>query len=130
MKTRIVFCLAAAVLSVSATAAGYPKPKVVQKANQWTLDVDYSAAEQIMLQLPNQKKPQLFWYIILSVTNETSLDEVEFYPLCRLITDTFQVIPADKRVPIAVFNAVKGKHKGSYPFLESLDFKDHRVSRG
>ncbi|MHC4555662.1 MAG: hypothetical protein ACYSUS_10390 [Planctomycetota bacterium] len=58
MKTRIVFYLAAAVLSVSATAAGYPEPKVVQKANQWTLDVDYSAPEQIMLQLPNQKKPQ------------------------------------------------------------------------
>jgi hypothetical protein len=130
MKTRIVFCLAAAVLSVSATAAGYPEPKVVQKANQWTLDVDYSAPEQIMMQLPNQKKPQRFWYIILSVTNETSLDEVEFYPLCRLITDTFQEIPADKQVSVAVFNAVKGKHKGSYPFLESLDFKDHRVSRG
>lgn len=130
MKTRIVFYLAAAVLSVSAVAAGYPKPKVVQKANQWTLDVDYSAPEQITLQLPNQKKPQRFWYIILSVTNETLLEEAEFYPLCRLITDTFQVIPADKRVPIAVFNAVKQKHQGSYPFLESLDFADHRVSRG
>ena len=75
-------------------------------------------------------KPQRFWYIILSVTNETSLEEAEFYPLCRLITDTFQVIPADKQVPISVFNAVKQKHQGSYPFLESLDFKDHRVFRG
>ena len=130
MKTRIVFCLAAVVLAVSAVAVGYPEPKVVQKANQWTLGVDYSAPEQITLQLPNQKKPQRFWYIILSVTNETSLDETDFYPLCRLITDTFQVIPADKKVPIAVFNAVKGKHQGSYPFLESLDFKDYRVSHG
>ncbi len=130
MKTRFVFYLMAAVLAVSAVAVGYPEPKVVQKVGQWTLDVNYSAPEQITLQLPNQKKPQRFWYIILSVTNETSLDEVEFYPLCRLITDTFQVIPADKRVPISVFNSVKEKHRGSYPFLESLDFKDHRVSRG
>ena len=130
MKTRFVFYLMVSVLAVSAVAAGYPKPKVVQKVNQWTLDVDYSAPQQITLQLPNQKKPQRFWYIILSVTNETPLEEVEFYPLCRLITDTFQVIPADKRVPIAVFNAVKGKHQGSDPFLESLDFKDHRVARG
>ena len=130
MKTRIVFYLAAAVLSVSAAVAGDPEPEVVQKAKQWTLNVDYSTPEQIILQLPNQQKPQRFWYIILSVTNETSLDEVEFYPLCRLITDTFQEIPADKEVSVAVFNAVKGKHKGSYPFLESLDFKDHRISRG
>ena len=130
MKTRIVFYLAVAALTVSSVAVGYPTPKVVQKVNQWTLDVKYSAPEQITLQLPNQKKPQRFWYIILSITNETSLEEAEFYPLCRLITDTFQVIDADKRVPIAVFNAIKRKHQGSYPFLESLDFKDHRVARG
>jgi len=130
MKTRFVFYLMLVVLAVSAVAVGYPEPKVVQKVSQWTLDVNYSAPQKITLQLSNQKKPQRFWYIILSVTNETSLDEVEFYPLCRLITDTFQVIPADKQVPVSVFNSVKQKHQGSYPFLESLDFKDHRVSRG
>lgn len=130
MKTRSVFYLAAVVLVASAASFGYPEPKVVQKVDQWTLNVDYSAPEQVMLQLPNQKKLQRFWYIILSVTNETALDEVEFYPLCRLITDTFQVIPADKKVPITVFETIKKKHQGSYPFLESLDFKDHRVARG
>ena len=130
MKTRFVFYLMVSVLAVSAVAAGHPEPKVVQKVSQWTLDVDYSAPQQITLKLPNQTKPQRFWYIILSVTNETSLETVEFYPLCRLITDTFQVIDADRHVPISVFNAVKKKHQGSYPFLESLDFKDHRVARG
>jgi hypothetical protein len=130
MKTRIVFFFTAAMLAFSAVGVGHPNPKVVQKANQWTLDVKYSAPEQISMQLPNQKTPQRFWYIVLSITNETSLDEVEFYPLCRLITDTFQVIPADKKVPVAVFNAVKGKHQGSYPFLESLDFKDDRLGHG
>ena len=130
MKTGFVFYLAAVALLVSTAAAAYPEPAVVQKGKQWTLNVDYSAPEQITLQLPDQKKPQRFWYIILSVTNETSLDEVEFYPLCRLTTDTFQEIPADKQVSVVVFNAVKDKHKGTYPFLESLDFKDHRVSRG
>ena len=130
MKTGFVFYLAALALSVSTAVAAYPEPEVVQKGKQWTLNVDYSAPEQITLQLPDQKKPQRFWYIILSVTNETSLDEVEFYPLCRLTTDTFQEIPADKQVSVVVFNTVKDKHKGTYPFLESLDFKDHRVSRG
>ena len=130
MKTRFVFYLMVSVLTISAVAAGYPEPKVVQKVSQWTLDIDYSAPQQITLKLPNQTKPQRFWYIILSVTNETSLEEVEFYPLCRLITDTFKIIPADKQVPITVFETVKKKHQGSYPFLESLDFKDHRVSRG
>ena len=130
MKTRIVFYLVLTVLAVSAVSMGYPEPKVVQKINQWTLDVTYSATEQITLRLPGEQTPRRFWYIILSVTNETSLDEVELYPLCRLITDTFQVIPADKKVPITVFETIKGKHQGSYPFLESLDFKDHRIGHG
>ena len=67
---------------------------------------------------------------ILSVTNVSSPEDAEFYPVCQLITDTFKAIPADKHVPISVFETVKRKHQGSYPFLESLDFKDHRVSRG
>jgi hypothetical protein len=66
----------------------------------------------------------------LSVTNESPKEDVEFFPLCRLITDTFQVIPADKKVPPGVFELIKQKHFGSYPFLESLDFKDHRIFRG
>jgi hypothetical protein len=130
MKTRALLHAAAVLLLIPAVVAKPPEPEVVQKANQWTLNVAYSAAEQITLQTGNSKQPQRYWYIILSVTNNTFLDEVEFYPLCRLITDTFQEIPADKKVSTAVFNAVKQKHQGSYPFLESLDFKDHRVARG
>jgi len=131
MKTRNVFYLALAVLTISAVSViGYPEPKIVQKVNQWTLNVEYSQPKQITLTVPGQAGSQRFWYIILSVTNKTSLDEVEFYPVCRLITDTFQVIPADKHVPAAVFNAVKVKHQGRYPFLESLDFKDSRIGPG
>ncbi|MHC5162751.1 MAG: hypothetical protein ACYSO4_06495 [Planctomycetota bacterium] len=130
MKTRMVFYLTVAALMLSAVAVGYPTPKVVQKIDQWTLKTVYSAPEQITLKLPNESTPKRFWYIVLTVTNEMTQEGVEFYPLCRLITDTFQVIPADKNVPTAVFDAVKRKHQGSYPFLESLDFKDHRVGRG
>lgn len=130
MKTRFIFYLAAGLLLIAPVTAAHPKPKVVQKPDQWTLNVDYSAPRQITLQLPGQKMLQRYWYIILSVTNETSFEEVEFYPLCRLITDTFQEIPADKQVSVAVFNAIKQKHQGGYPFLESLDFKDHRIARG
>jgi len=131
MKTRNVFYLALAMLAVATVSLlGYPEPKIVQKTNQWTLNVEYSQPEQISLTVPGQAEPQRYWYIILNVTNETSQDEVDFYPVCRLVTDTFQVIPADKNVPAAVFDAIKVKHQGTYPFLESLDFKDHRIGHG
>jgi len=130
MKTRNVFFFLGVLLAAAGISVAYPTPAVVQKMNEWTLKSTYTQPEQIMLQLPNEQKPRRFWYIILTVTNETSLDDVPFIPLCQLVTDTFEVIPADKKVPGAVFKAVKLKHQGSYPFLESLDFKDQRVLRG
>lgn len=120
----------AALLTAAPFSIGYPTPAVVQKIDQWTLRTVYSQPEQIMLKMPGEPTPRRFWYIILSVTNESAQEAVEFYPVCQLITDTFQVIPADKKVPPGVFELVKQKHHGSYPFLEPLDFKDHRVFQG
>lgn len=130
MKTALSVLVVAILLTAVPASTGYPTPAVVQKANQWTLKTVYSQPEQILLKMPGEKTHRRFWYIILSITNESMQEDVEFYPACQLITDTFQVIPADKKVPRTVFEAVKLKHQGSHPFLESLDFKDHRVFRG
>jgi len=116
------------VLSVDAWA--YPQPAVVQGLRQWTLSVEYSQPEQLMLASEDGKTAQRFWYIILTVTNNSEFDEVTFYPSCELMTDTFQIIPADRRVPRAVFETIKRRTQGRYPFLESLDFVDHRVFKG
>jgi len=130
MRTVFGVLFVAALLTAAPVSIGYPTPAVVQKIDQWTLKTVYSQPEQIMLKMPGEQTPRRFWYIILSVTNESAQEAVEFYPVCQLITDTFQVIPADKKVPPGVFEMVKQKHHGSYPFLESLDFKDHRVFQG
>lgn len=116
------------VLSVSAWA--YPQPAVVQGIRQWTLNVEYSQPEQLMIRSQDGKTAQRFWYVILTVTNNSEFDEVTFYPKCELMTDTFQIIPADRHVPKAVFETIKMRTQGRYPFLESLDFVDHRVFRG
>jgi hypothetical protein len=130
MRTVFGVLFIAALVTVAPVSIGYPTPAVAQKIDQWTLRTVYSQPEQIMLKMPGESTPQRFWYLILSVTNESEQEAVEFYPVCQLITDTFEVIPADKKVPTGVFEMVKQKHQGSYPFLESLDFKDHRVFQG
>ena len=130
MKTLFCIFLGLLLLAVTPVSMGYPTPAIVQKIDQWTLKTVYTQPEQILLKLPGQQNPQRFWYVILSLTNEGPQEEVDFYPVCQLITDTFQVIPADKKVLRPVFEAIKKKHQGSYPYLESLDFKDHRIARG
>ena len=130
MKTAFSILLTVILLAACPVSLAYPTPAVVQKVDQWTLKTVYSQPEQILLKMQGQAEPLRFWYIILSVTNEGPQEAAEFYPVCQLITDTFQVVPADKSVPPGVFEMIKQKHHGSYPFLESLDFKDHRVFQG
>ncbi|MBC8378537.1 MAG: hypothetical protein H8E62_05115 [Planctomycetes bacterium] len=129
MKT-VILCSVMLVLVAVPAFAAYPTPAVVQPMDQWTLTVTYSQPQQIMLRMDQTNPPQRFWYTILTVTNQSSFDEVSFYPVCELITDTFEVIAADKTVQKSVFEVIKLKHQGSFPFLESLDFADRRILRG
>ncbi len=129
MKTGIL-CSVIVVLGTVSAFAAYPTPAVVQSMDQWTLTVTYSQPQQITLRMDQTGEPQRFWYTILTVTNQSAFDEVSFYPVCELITDTFEVIAADKTVQKSVFEVIKLKHQGSFPFLESLDFADRRIFRG
>jgi len=128
MKFQILLVLTVS-LAVSASGA-FPTPAVVQKVSEWTLTVRYEQPEQITLRLAGRKEPQRFWYLIVSLTNESSQPEAPFFAVCQLVTDNFEIIPAGHGVPKGVFEAIKRKHQGSYPFLESLDFEDNRIRRG
>ena len=128
MKTGIVYFVTALLLFTTGISMAYPTPATVQNPDQWTLKVKYAQPEQILLELNGQR--QRFWYLIVTVTNDSGFEDISFYPACELVTDTFQVIPAGKKVQKGVFDAIKLKHQGSYPFLESLDFKDHRIFSG
>jgi hypothetical protein len=130
MKRQIALMLVLAIALSASVQAAFPKPAVVQKVGEWTLTVKFEAPQQVTLRLPGRAAPERFWYLILSLTNESSLPEVAFFPACELVTDNFELIPAGIGVPKGVFDAIKLKHQGGYPFLESLDFADNRVNRG
>ena len=126
------FLLLALIFSVSLTAAticvAFPKPAIVQELEDWTVDVRFDQPRQITVDLVG-KGPQRFWYTIVTLTNNTGSD-VPFYPECDLVTDTFSVVVSGKAIDNAVFEAIKLQQQGSYPFLESLDFVDHRILQG
>jgi hypothetical protein len=107
-----------------------PKPAVVQRGGQWTVDVQYSQPLQIDVRLAGQEQPKRFWYTILTLTNNTVQDEIPLYLECQLVTDTFKILPAGKGVRKEVFDKIKMKHQGQYPFLESMDFTDNRLRKG
>ena len=106
-----------------------PKPAIIPAPGQWTVNAEFTHPQQIVLAKNPDGRPLRFWYIILTLTNNTGQD-VEFYPECVLMTDTFQIIPAGKFVSPLVFEQIKRRHKARYPFIESLDKSGNRLLEG
>jgi hypothetical protein len=105
-----------------------PTPALVQRPGHWTLNVRYEHPQQLVLPW-GPRGEQRFWYMIVTVTNRTGMD-VEFYPQCDLLTDTFQIVPAGRGVPAVVFDMVRQRHASRYPLLESLQSVPNRVLVG
>ena len=106
-----------------------PEPAIVPGPDNWTMDIRFEHPQQILFQTGSAKKPSRFWYVILTLTNRTNKD-VDFYPKCDLMTDTFQVIEAGKGLRAKVFEQIRVRHKGRYPFLESLELVNNKILAG
>ncbi len=117
--------LAAVVTGLSFAA---PRPAPVPRPGLWTLEVRYEHPQQMVLPWGVNGETR-FWYMIVTVTNRTGMD-VDFYPKCDLMTDTFQIVPAGRGVPPVVFERIRQRHQSRYPFLESLQAVGNRVLEG
>ena len=114
---------------LTALGLGWPRPSAVPEKGRWTLDVTYEHPVQITVKTSAGQTCR-YWYMIISMTNQNFDEGVLFYPKCELVTDTFQVLSAGQGEVKGLFELVKAKHQGQYPYLESLDFEDHQIRRG
>ena len=129
MGKRTFYFLAALIIVSANIAWAFPEPAIVQDKNEWTLDVAFDHPQQIFIKVPGSAKPQSFWFTILSLTNNSDSD-VPFYPSCDLVTDTFKVVAAGTKTQQIVFARIKEKYEGKYPFLELIDFVNHKILQG
>ena len=117
------------ILVVACVCLAAPEPVVSPRPGQWTVDTAFTHPQQITLQMGSDEQPRRFWYVLLTLTNKTNQD-VDFYPKCDLMTDTFQIIPAGKAVAPAVFEQIKVRHQSRYPFLEPLEKAGNKLLQG
>ncbi len=129
MKRLTIYAFLTTATLFCSLCHAYPKPAIVPSPSQWTLDVRYDRPQQITMTLPDGTH-QRFWYTILTLTNNATSKDVPFYPACDLMTDTFQILHAGKTTRRAVFQAIKIRHQGSYPFLEPLEFVKDKILQG
>ena len=128
MKSFFYGTLGVFVLAACLCYAG-PEPAIIQAQHEWTTEVRFEPLQQIQLGRKTGKKSASFWYVILTVTN-TENHDVDFFPKCELMTDTFEIISAETDVPSMVFEQIKKRHKRKYPFLEPLEKVGNRILQG
>jgi hypothetical protein len=115
--------------AIACAGLSAPQPAIVPGPGQWTADVTFEHLQQIVLQPSARSQPGRFWYTIITITNNTDAD-VDFYPKCELMTDTFQIVPAGVNVSPAVFQLIKKRHQVKYPFLEPLANAGNKILQG
>lgn len=111
MSRAIGVCVALAPLS---RALAVPLPSEVPAS--WELRFRFVDPERITVKLPAESEPRTFWYMLYTVENESG-QTVQFMPSFELVTETRQVVPAQIGVHPAVYNAIKRRHRKTYPFL-------------
>jgi len=126
---RVLFGIWAIWAIVACTTLAAPEPAIVPAPGQWTVDVEFTHPQQIVMRIGPNNQPIRFWYTILTLTNHTGND-VDFYPKCDLMTDSFQILPAGRGVSPAIFEQIRARHSGKYPFLEPLDMAGNKILEG
>jgi hypothetical protein len=129
MMRRFVYGTLTLGVVIACVCLAAPEPAIVPGPSQWTIDTVFTHPQQIVLQTGGPDRLMRFWYTIITLTNNTNHD-VEFYPKCDLMTDTFRITPAGKGVSPAVFGYIKKRHQSRYPFLEPLEGADNKLLQG
>jgi hypothetical protein len=129
MKNVFIGVLFFSIITCTCVSLAAPEPAIVPGPDIWTLDTKFTTPLPIIIKIGNDGKSIRFWYIIITITNNTRND-VDFHPVCDLMTDTFEVVPAGKSVPSIVFNQLKQRYQRTYPFLELIDKTDNKVLQG
>lgn len=91
-----------------------PQPSPV--AVSWEFAFKFEDPKRIEVRLPGQERPEVYWYMLYTVTN-TGERSQHFFPIFQLHTQNFQVIDTDKGIHPLVFAAIRERHRQLYPYL-------------
>ncbi len=106
------------------------KPAMIQSYDQWQLDIDIlGPPKQITVQLPGDKEPKRFWYLMYKITNNTG-EDVDYYPQISLYTNTFKFYNSEVNERRPVFQAIQKLYTKTVPLLESQTQLTGKILQG
>jgi hypothetical protein len=82
----------------------------------WELDLRFLDPQRIEVQAPGAPGPEVYWYMVYTVTNHTGRTQ-RFFPTFQLVTDDLRVVNTDMGISALVFDAIRERHRYTHPDL-------------
>jgi len=96
-------------------------PKAAATSQAWQLEFRFEDPKRLVVRLPGEDKPRVYWYMLYKVINNSGRD-VQFLPTFEIVTDTLKVVRAEPGVDPTIFKAIKRMYAKTRPLLlEPLD---------
>lgn len=103
------------VLAAEAEDAGRrtePSPRPIS----WELDLAFLDPQRIEVQLPGVDRPEVYWYLVYTVTNNTGQTR-QFFPTFEIVTEDLKVHSTDVGISPLVFDAIHERHRLTHKYL-------------
>jgi hypothetical protein len=113
-RIGIVAAAVACAVLAAHQAAAFPQPNVVPSS--WELDIKFDHPRVIVVQVPGQASPRVYWFVTYTVTNNSGADQ-NFIPELTLLTDAGDLLRANRNLPPAVYKAIREELRN--PLLRS-----------
>lgn len=91
-------------------------PEPAPRRVSWELDFKFHDPQRIEVRLPDRAEPEVYWYMLYTVTNHTERTQF-FCPTFQLVTEDLEVIDTDKGVSKLVFDAIRERHRRTHKYL-------------
>jgi hypothetical protein len=82
----------------------------------WELDLRFLDPQRIEVQVPGASAPEVYWYMVYTVTNHSGRTQ-GFFPTFQLVTDDLHVVDTDMGISALVFEAIRERHRRTHPDL-------------
>ena len=117
ISVAVYLCALSPLLGVGvggADSTSAPAPGLIPQS--WELEFTFHDPQRIVVHHAGSTEGTTYWYLLYSVTNRTDRD-VDFHPTFELVTNSMQKSIGGEEISTTVFEAIKVRHHGDYPFL-------------
>jgi hypothetical protein len=110
------FSAAACLWLLAQTLEAGRGPQPAPTPVSWELDFKFLDPQRIEVLEPGSDKPEVYWYLVYTVTNRSDRG-VFFFPTFQLVTEDLRVIDTDKGISKLVFDAIRARHRKTHKYL-------------